>query len=153
MKKILTIISLGLMMAAMSCTKEESTQNEKGFGTISIDMALEDQTRTVTDDELRTMWGSDFEANYEFYKIAEVRAGIYHGNGVDMTDKMREYCAKMIVGDPEKSGCVEVNEELAEILQMLMDKYTFEGVENSWVKLCYYYEYIGEGWEWISPLR
>jgi len=33
-------------------------------------------------------------------------------------------------------------ERLAEILQMLMDKYTFEDVDNSWLKLCYYYDDI-----------
>ena len=30
-----------------------------------------------------------------------------------------------------------------EILQALMDKFTFEGVENSWLKLCYYYDHLG----------
>ena len=30
-----------------------------------------------------------------------------------------------------------------ENLQMLMDKYTFSGVDHSWTKLCYYYDYIG----------
>ena len=39
-------------------------------------------------------------------------------------------------------GCVVVTEELAEVLQLLMDKYTFEGVENSWTKLCYYEQYF-----------
>jgi len=24
-----------------------------------------------------------------------------------------------------------------------MDKYTFEGVDNSWLKVCYYYDFIG----------
>ena len=32
------------------------------------------------------------------------------------------------------------------LLQMLMDKYTFAHVENSWVKLCYFYETIDENW-------
>ena len=40
-------------------------------------------------------------------------------------------------------GCVVVTEELAELLQMLMDKFTFEGVEQSWRKLCYYFDYMG----------
>ena len=40
-------------------------------------------------------------------------------------------------------GCVIVTEELANILQLLMDKYTFKGVDNSWAKLCYYSEYFG----------
>ena len=36
-----------------------------------------------------------------------------------------------------------VTERLAEILQLLMDKYTFENVDHSWTKLCYYYDYLG----------
>ena len=36
-----------------------------------------------------------------------------------------------------------VDARLAELLQMLMDKYTFAGVENSWTKLCYYYDELG----------
>ena len=31
----------------------------------------------------------------------------------------------------------------AELLQKLMGKYTFENVENSWLKLCYYYDHLG----------
>ena len=46
-------------------------------------------------------------------------------------------------GKPE-DGCVVVTAELAELLQMLMDKFTFEGVEYSWCKLCYYYDYMGQ---------
>ena len=41
------------------------------------------------------------------------------------------------------TGCVVVTKELAEILQKLMDKYTFENVDNSWIKLCYYYDHMG----------
>ena len=33
--------------------------------------------------------------------------------------------------------------QLAELLQMLMEKYTFENVDQSWLKLCYYYDYLG----------
>ena len=43
----------------------------------------------------------------------------------------------------ERVGCVEVDAELAELLQKLMDKYTFAGVDHSWTKLCYYYDYLG----------
>ena len=31
----------------------------------------------------------------------------------------------------------------AELLQKLMDKYTFADVDQSWLKLCYYYDYLG----------
>ena len=41
---------------------------------------------------------------------------------------------------PELEGCVAVDAELAALLQMVMDKYSFRGVKNSWTKLCYYYK-------------
>ena len=92
---------------------------------------------------LRTQWGADFEANYEMFKVEEVLNGIYHGEGQDYTDVMRQYEKKIISsGASELRGCVVVDEQLAEILQMLMDKYTFQGVETSWRKMCYYYEYL-----------
>ncbi len=121
-----------------------------------------------TDDALRAHWGDDsYKANYDMYQLDDLKLMKFHGNGVDYTDTALKYAANMITAtenpmDPdsvvaeyptELRGCVEVNAELAEMLQKLMDKYTFEGVENSWVKLCYYYETIGEGWEYISVLR
>jgi hypothetical protein len=36
-----------------------------------------------------------------------------------------------------------VDAELAELLQMLMDKYTLQGVKDSWVKVCFYYQHLG----------
>lgn len=38
----------------------------------------------------------------------------------------------------ELDGLVKVDQRLMELLQFLMDKYTFAGVEDSWLKLCYY---------------
>ena len=112
-----------------------------------------DHFAELTDDQLRALWGEDFEENYEFFKIAEARLGFYHGSGEDCTEKIREYYANIITGDLVTGGTVAVNEELATILQALMDKYTFKDVENSWVKLCYYFEYIGEGWTWVNEMR
>ena len=43
----------------------------------------------------------------------------------------------------ELYGCVKVDAEFGKILELLMDKYTFAGVEYSWAKLCYYYKYVG----------
>ena len=62
------------------------------------------------------------------------------------TEVVKKYVELMLdeEGYPERQGCVLVTEELAEVLQMLMDKFTFEGVEHSWTKLCYYYEYLGQ---------
>ena len=93
---------------------------------------------------LKSEWGEDYEANAAEYKIDDVFAGKYHGQGGDKTEAIKAYMSKMITSGPEAEiGCVVVTEELAEILQLLMDKYTFAGVEQSWLKLCYYYDYLG----------
>lgn len=101
-----------------------------------------DQAKTK--EYLKTEWGTDYEALYEEYKVDDVFAGIYHGKGEDYTDEIKAYAKKLINdGHEERKGCVLVDKELAEILQKLMDKFTFEGVENSWLKLCYYYDHLG----------
>ena len=99
-----------------------------------------------TEEKLRELWGESFDAYAEEYKLAEVLAGKYHGTGEDMTDLARAYAEKMIEVNeetPELRGCVAVDAELADLLQKLMDKYTFAGVENSWVKVCFYYQHLG----------
>lgn len=88
------------------------------------------------------VWGEDFEAKWAMFEVEDVLDGYYHGNGEDYTELMRKY-AKNIYTSGELAGCVAVDKQLGDVLQLLMDKYYFEGVENSWIKLCYYYEYIG----------
>ena len=90
---------------------------------------------------LRDYWGEEYDANAEAYKLDEVLEGIYHGSGSDMTEEMRGYVNKMITSG-ELNGLVPVDARLAEILQKLMDKFTFENVEASWIKVCYYYNDI-----------
>ena len=74
--------------------------------------------------------------------------------GMDYTEIMRGYLSQIIKAGYNEAldeyisegdariGCVIVTNELADILQMLMDKYTFPDVENSWLKLCYYNNYF-----------
>ncbi|MBO5261911.1 MAG: redoxin domain-containing protein [Clostridia bacterium] len=97
---------------------------------------------------LRELWGDNFDANWELYKMEDIIKGIYHGNGPDYTEAMRKYLDKLDDGTdgtsteviyPERQGCVPVDKELGVMLQALMDKFTFEGVKDSWTKLCYYY--------------
>ena len=96
------------------------------------------------DEYLKEQWGADYEANAAEYQIQDVFAGKYHGDGPDLTAEMKTYVAKMKTGGPaELNGCVEVDKRLAEILQMLMEKYTFENVDNAWLKVCYYYDHLG----------
>ena len=99
----------------------------------------------ATREYLKNMWGEDYDENAALYKLEEVLAGKYHGAGTDMTDTILAYMAAMEQDQTLVTyGCVEVTEELANILQGLMDKMTFEGVTNSWLKLCYYFDYMGQ---------
>ena len=98
----------------------------------------------VTDAYLRELWGDEYDAYAEIYQLQDVYEGIYHGSGEDLTEEIRTYLDDIITnGKEELQGCVVVTERLAEILQMLMDKYTFENVDDSWIKMCYYYQYLG----------
>lgn len=96
-----------------------------------------------TREYLKKLWGEEYEQNCELYQLDDVFEGIYHGDGPDLTAEISTYVAKMDKSGTEKDGCVVVDERLAEILQLLMDKYTFEDVENSWLKVCFYYDYLG----------
>ncbi len=96
-----------------------------------------------TDEYLKKLWGEDYDANAEIYEIEDIFAGRYHGDGDDLTEDIKKYLSKIDTSGTELNGCVVVDEELAELLQQLMDKYTFEDVENSWLKVCYYYDYLG----------
>ncbi|MBP3570948.1 MAG: redoxin family protein [Clostridia bacterium] len=99
-----------------------------------------------TKDKLREIWGEEFEELAEIYKLDEVLAGKTHGRGQDLTADITAYLEKKIPASedhPELEGCVPVDARLAELLQTLMDKYTFAGVDFSWAKLCYYYQHLG----------
>ena len=96
----------------------------------------------AADKYLKELWGDDYDAYAEEYQLKDVYAGKYHGTGKDYTEQIRKYCNKLETSG-ERKGCVVVTKELAEILQMVMDKYTFENVDHSWTKLCYYYDYLG----------
>ena len=63
----------------------------------------------------------------------------------DLFDNVTEYVNSNMVTNEhlELYGCVKVDEQFAKVLGLLMDKYTFEGVEFSWLKLCYYFKYLG----------
>ena len=97
-----------------------------------------------TDEYLKKLWGEDYEGNAEIYQLEDIFNGRYHGTGVDYTEEIRGYVAKIDnSSNTERNGCVVVDERLGELLQMFMDKYTFAGVDHSWTKLCYYYDYLG----------
>ena len=96
-------------------------------------------------EQLKLEWGEGYDELYVTYKVDEVVAGIYHGGGDDYSSVIKEYSAQAVDNPehPERSGCVPVDAKLAEILQALMNKYTFDDVDHSWTKVCYYYRYVG----------
>lgn len=98
----------------------------------------------ATDAYLREMWGDEYDAYAEIYQLEDVYEGKFHGKGEDLTEEVKAYLDDMITsGSKETQGCVVVTERLAEILQLLMEKYTFENVDDAWTKICYYYQYLG----------
>ena len=103
-------------------------------------MSNYDNDPEATDAYLRELWGADYDSYAEIYQVKDVYAGKYHGEGEDLTEEVRAYLARMESAPAERAGCVAVDERLAEILQLLMDKFTFAGVEQSWLKVCYYYD-------------
>ena len=106
-------------------------------------LAQNDGDVKKTEEQLRKEWGEDFDQYAESYMIEDVFDGIYHGKGEDYSDEIRAYAKKMATGGDLK-GCVAVDERLGQLLQMLMDKFTFEDVDNSWIKVCYYYNNMGK---------
>ena len=119
---------------------------QKTEGDLEILGYLQEYNNDVeaTKEYLKTLWAEDYDANAEQYQIEDIFAGRYHGSGEDLTEEISGYLSKMYDGsDEERIGCVPVDARLAEILQLLMDKYTFENIDHSWTKLCYYYEYLG----------
>ena len=103
-------------------------------------MADHNNDADATDAYLRELWGADYDSYAEIYRLKDVYAGKYHGEGEDLTEEVRAYFSKIEQAPAERKGCVAVDERLAEILQLLMDKFTFRGVEQSWLKVCYYYD-------------
>ena len=101
-----------------------------------------DETR----EKLKEIWGEQFDELAEIYQLDEVLEGKTHGTGEDLTAAATAYLDQLIGASaehPELEGCVAVDEALAELLQALMDKYTFHGVDFSWAKVCYYYQHLG----------
>ncbi|MBR3895216.1 MAG: TlpA family protein disulfide reductase [Clostridia bacterium] len=97
-------------------------------------------------EELKAYYKDNFAEMEDL--IRDVEEGVYHGKGTDLTEEIRGYLARMEefeAGTPgsERNLCVAVDERLAEILQLIVDKYNFEKVENAWLKFCYYYDQIG----------
>jgi len=119
-----------------------------------------DACRAALREELGVLYENTYVDEFgnvtEGFAVEEVLAGTYHGAAGDLTEEVKSIVANRmikvgtVIGDETiaegdvRIGCIIVDARLAEILQLLMDKYTFEGVENSWTKICFYSQYFCE---------
>ena len=106
-------------------------------------MANNDGDVAATREYLKALWGESYDTYAEIYQLEDIFEGRFHGDGEDLTEAVRAYVEKIEKKPTERAGCVAVDEELATLLQALMEKFTFENVEYAWLKLCYYYDHLG----------
>ncbi|MBQ9859326.1 MAG: redoxin domain-containing protein [Clostridia bacterium] len=118
------------------------SKNENDMQVLAY-MAQNGNDPEKTDEYLQTLWGEDYDGYAEEYQLEDVYEGKFHGDGEDRTEEIKPYLSKMEKSPAERAGCVPVDEDLADLLQELMEKFTFENVDDSWLKLCYYYDYLG----------
>lgn len=82
MKKIISIVACSLTLAAVSCTKTVINENCKNrMGVLSLDMSLADQTRAMTEDELRAsaqvnIYKADFSGLVRSYSYSQMPSSI-----------------------------------------------------------------------------
>ena len=81
MKKILTIASLGLVMA-VSCVKTEIKDNNDGMGMLTVDMSIPSQTRAYSESDLYNsavvnIYKADFSGLVRSYPYNDIPSPLY----------------------------------------------------------------------------
>ena len=66
----------------------------------------------------------------------------FYINGVDYTEPLQAICFKAMQNNGDMKGFAAVNQEVYEIIAAITHSYS-EGIYNSWLMLCYYYDYLG----------
>lgn len=90
-----------------------------------------------------------FNQNYSLYDICRsaiqnnipVEERAFYVDGVDYTTALMAYCQEGMFND-EMQGFVPVTQELMTLLQTITMK-RYEGIEKSWLMMCYYYVTLG----------
>ena len=82
MRKIFSIISMTLVLASVSCTKQEADQLEQGMGMLSVDMSVAAQTRALSEDELFNtakvnIYKADYSGLVRSYAYSEIPSPLY----------------------------------------------------------------------------
>lgn len=81
MKKILTYMSLGLALTAVSCVKADLNDNRNDVGVLSMDMSISNRTKATTDDLLSTatvkIYKADFSGMVRSYTYSNMPSPFY----------------------------------------------------------------------------
>lgn len=114
-------------------------------------------TLSVSEGELGSLIYADFYMPTSIFTDKGLNALIdfkTHGQNLELVylfgeyrETIRNYVENKMLNEPdypERQGCIPVSEELATILQQVMDTAVFEDVYQSWLKLCYYYDSLGQ---------
>lgn len=78
MRKIIAVIVTGVALSMISCTKSEiKSSSSEGVGCLKLDMTLAGETRTMTEDQLRSsavvnIYKADFSGLVRSYKYSEM---------------------------------------------------------------------------------
>lgn len=130
-----SIISLGIKIGlASDGYYHELDSNNKPTGSIVYcDFEYVSYFNYTINDAINNGW---FNLSYDQEEETEIEGG------KDYTNIMKLYQNKIIKNEGMTKGCVPVDETLAKVLYEYMNVYTFNGVKNSWLKLCYYYKNI-----------
>ena len=81
MRKFISIISMGLVLCAVSCTKQEVSL-EQGMGMLSMDMSVAAQTRALSEDELYNtakvnIYKADYSGLVRSYDYSAIPSPLY----------------------------------------------------------------------------
>lgn len=98
MRKIFTLISFGLLLTAMSCSREE-LKLAGGIGRLNVDVAVDGQTRAVSEDELRNsaqvkVYMADFSGLVRSYVYSKMPSTMYLVEGDYRVDVHAGECVK-----------------------------------------------------------
>lgn len=81
MKKIISFIASGLVLCAVSCTKQDVSEG-KGMGILTMDMSIPSQTRALSEEDLYStaevnIYKADFSGLVRSYTYSDVPSELY----------------------------------------------------------------------------
>ena len=75
----------------------------------------------------------------------------FYLDGVDYTERLHAYCFRAMQNEGDLEGFIAVDQDLFSILQGITMSTHYEGIENDWLRLCYYYKVIGKNAPSANP--